>query len=284
MKAAFFVLLLAVPAAAQDVVLLDGKPIISEADLAGWGGAQGCYGEGALTSRRAAFMRLTEAALADAAMRAYGGPDITDGDVAKDAERIDKETQAPDILACIKASLKDDYRRVFVRPSYTESRLRLYLMRDAKVQAGERKKLLEAVEKAKGKGGLEAAAKALGLHYSSSTFSLTPSTSGYRPDLPPTEYQAEFIKKNLEPLKVGAFSPEPIETDYTFQVVRLLKHDEKGWLFETAVARKLGQEEWFKSLPKFKLEIRDADLRDWVKSIKGNPRLSAVEIETGASR
>lgn len=278
MRSAALLLCLALPAAAQDVALLDGKVIVTEADLAGWSAAQGCYGEGALTSRRAAFMRLTEAALADSAMRKFGGPDIADADVAKDAERIDKETQAPDILACIKGALKDDYRRVFVRPSYTESRLRLYLMRDAKVQAGERRKVLDAVSRAGGKEGLEAAAKSLGLHYSSATFSLTPSTSGYRPDLPPAEYQADFIKKNLEPLRVGAFSPEPIETDYTFQAVRLLKHEEKGWLFETAVARKLGQEEWFKSLPKFKLEIRDADLRDWVKSIKGNPRLSAVEV------
>lgn len=283
MRAALF-FLLSVPAAAQDVVLLDGKPIVSEADLADWSGAQGCYGEGALTSRRAAFMRLTEAALAEAAMRAHGGPDITEADVAKDAERIDKETQAPDILACIKAALKDDYRRLFVRPSYAESRLRLYLMRDAKVQEGRKKRVLEAARKAAGRGGLEAAAAELGLHYSSSTFSESPSSGAYRPDLPPAEYQKDFIEKNLKPLKVGAFSPEPIETDYTFQTVRLLRHDEKGWLFETAVARKLGQEEWFKSLKRFTLDIRDADLRGWVLSIKGNPRLSAVDIETGASR
>lgn len=278
MRFAGLALLLAAPTSAQEVVLLDGAPIVSEADLAGWSGAQGCYGEGALTSRRAAFMRLTEAALAEKAMRSSGGPDVTDADVAKDAERIDKETQAPDILACIKSSLGENYRRVFVRPSYTESRLRLYLMRDAKVQAGQRRKVLEAVERAGGKGGLEAAAKELGLHYSSATFSLTPSTTAYRPDLPPAEYQKDFIEKNLKALTPGAFAAEPIETDYTFQVVRLLKQDEKGWLFETAVARKLGQEEWFKALPKFKLEVRDQDLRDWVKGIKGNPRLSAVEV------
>lgn len=271
-------------ATAAEVARIDGEVYLTEADLAGWGGAQGCYGEGALTSRKAAFMRLTEATLAERAMRGNGGPDITDADVAKDAERIDKETQAPDILACIKATLKDDYRRLFVRPAFTESRLRLYLMRDAKVQEGQKKKVLEAVKKAGGKGGLEAAAKELGLHYSSSTFSETPSTAAYRPDLPPAEYQKDFIEKNLKPLKPGAFSPEPIETDYTFQIVRLLKRDEKGWLFETAVARKLGQEEWFKSLKRFKLDIRDADLRSWVLSIKGNPRLSAVDIETGASR
>lgn len=275
MKAALLALLLAAPASSQEVVLLDGKAVVTEADLSGWSAAQGCYGEGALTSRRAAFMRLTEAALADSAMRRYGGPDITDADVANDAERIDKETQAPDILACIKNTLKDDYRRVFVRPSYTESRLRLFLMRDAKVQAGERKKVVDAASR---KGGLEAAAKALGLHYSSATFSEAPSTGVYRPDLPPAEYQKDFIEKNLAVLKPGGSSPEPIETDYTFQTVRLLRHDEKGWLFETAVARKLGQEEWFKALPKFKLEVRDAELREWVKGIKGNPRLSAVEV------
>jgi hypothetical protein len=278
MKAAFLAMLLTLPASAQDVALLDGKVAVTEADLAAWSAAQACYGEGALTSRKAAFMRLTEAALAERAMRESGGPDITDADVAEDAERIDTETQAPDILACIKAALKDDYRRVFVRPSYTESRLRLFLMRDAKVQDGQRRKALEAAKRAGAKGGLEAAAKELGLLYSSATFSEAPSTAAARPDLPPADYQKDFIETNLRPLKPGAFAPEPIETDYTFQAVRLLQRDEQGWRFETAVARKLGQEEWFQTLPKFRLEVRDAELRAWTRAIKGNPRLKAVEL------
>lgn len=273
-------LALAATASASDAVVarLDGTPYVTESDLAAWSAAQGCYGEGALTSRRAAFMRLTEAALAERAMRENGGPDITDGAVAEDAARIDRETQAPDILACIKAALKDDYRRVFVKPSLTEARLRTYLMKDAAVQAGQKAKAEEAVRRGKRRGALEAAAKELGLHYSSATFSEAASTGAYRPDLPPAEFQAEFIKAHLADLEPGRFKDGLVETDYTFQAVRLLEKSEKGWLFETVVARKLGQEEWFAGLSKRRLEILDAELREWVKGIKGNPRLFAVEV------
>lgn len=273
-------LLGALPLSAQDAVVarLDGTSIISEADLSGWSAAQACYGEGALTSRRAAFMRLTEAALADKAMRENGGPVIDDAVVAADAARIDRETQAPDILACIKGALGKDYQRIFVRPSVTEASLRLFLMRDAAVQAPARKKVETAQQRALKGESLEAVSKELGLYYSSATYSLNPATASFRPETAPAEYQKEFIAKHLKGLSVGKFLDEPLESDYTFQAVRLLAQDEKGWFFETAVARKVGQEDWFAGLKKAKLEVLDAELHGWVKGIKGNPRLKAVEV------
>ena len=265
-------------ATAAEVARLDGVSIITEADLSGWSAAQACYGEGALTSRRAAFMRLTEAAIAEKAMRERGGPVIDEKAVSDDAARIDRETQAPDILACIKAALGKDYQRVFVRPSVTEASLRLFLMRDAKVQAPAREKSVTAQERALKGESLEAVSKELGLYYSSATYSLEPSTASYRPELAPAEYQKDFIEKHLSKLAPGKFLADPVESDYSFQAVRLLAHDGKGWLFETAVARKVGQEEWFGGLKKAKLEIFDAELREWVKGIRGNPRIVAVEV------
>jgi hypothetical protein len=47
---------------------LDGRAAVAEHDLSDWQAAQACYGEGALTSRRAALMRLVEAAIAEKAM------------------------------------------------------------------------------------------------------------------------------------------------------------------------------------------------------------------------
>ncbi|MBI5597446.1 MAG: hypothetical protein HY928_15260 [Elusimicrobia bacterium] len=259
---------MALNATAGEVARLDGRTIVTDADIAGWSAAQACYGEGALTSRKAAFMRLTEAAVADKAMRGHGGPVIDDKAVAEDAARIDKETQAPDILACIKAALGADFQRVFVRPSLIESRLRLFLMRDARVQAPARAKAALARRRALEGSGLESAAKELGLHYSSASYSAGP----------------EPIGALLAGTPQGKFLDEPFETDYVFQAVRLLHKDGKGGTFEAATVRKAGQDEWFGSLPKMTLEIYDDGLREWAAGLKGNPRLTAVEIKKGATR
>lgn len=265
------------------VVRLEGRAVITEADLSAWSAAQGCYGEDAITSRNAAFMRLTEAALAESAMAGRGGPTLDEAAVSSEAARIDRETRAPDILACIKRALgTEPYLRVFVRPTLIESRLRLFLMQDKGVQAGPRGRMEEAVRRARKGEALEKAAGALDLTYSSATYSLETDTAaalspGVRM-LPPPDYQKDFIERYLNGLKPGELRGDLIESDYAFQAVRLLKADGPRRLFESAAARKAGQEEWFKSLPKMKLEISDEALRGWAKGLRGNPRLSVVEI------
>lgn len=279
--------LAAVPAAAEPptAARLDGSAYLTEADLSDWSAAQGCYGEDAITSRKAAFMRLTEAALAEAAMKAEGGPVFDAVALSSEAARIDRETRAPDILACIKRALgpgEERYLRVFVRPTLVESRLRTFLMNDAKVQEGPRGRVKEAIARARKGGSMEKAAAELKLQYSSSTYSLEPSTAAqFTPEArmaPPPEFQKDFIERYLAGLKPGETRAEPIESDYSLQAVRLLSVDGPRRRFETAVALKTSQEEWFKSLPKRKLEILDQELHDWAKGLKGNPRLTAVEI------
>lgn len=285
-KTAFLVICMALPAAAAAVPVarLDGREVMSDADLADWSAAQGCYGEDAITSRKAAFMRLAEAAIAEAALAEHGGPVFDSVALSSEAARIDRETRAPDILACIKKVLgpgEERYRRVFVRPTLIESRLRTFLMTDAKVQEGPRGRVKEAIARA-GKGGsLETLAAELNLSYSSATYSLEPSTGALRPEdhfAPPPDFQKDFIERHLAPLKPGELRAEPIETDYSLQAVRLLSSDGPRRRFESVVALKTSQEEWFKSMPKRKLEILDEELRAWVKGLRGNPRMTAVEI------
>ncbi|MDE2293364.1 MAG: hypothetical protein KGL53_14880 [Elusimicrobia bacterium] len=275
----------AAPAAAASaspaVAKLDGRVVVTEADLSDWSAAQACYGPGALTSRKAAFMRLTEAAVAEAAMAAHGGPVIDAAKLDAEVRRIDRETRAPEILACIKRSLGERYARVFVRPELVESSLRLFLMRDPKVQEGPRGKAEEALARARKGGSLEKAATALGLFYSSATYTTAPSTTpaSFRPDMPPPDYQAAFIKGHLAALEPGEAAAAPIESDYAFQDVRLLSHDGPRWTFEAAVARKASQEDWFGSMKKMRLQVLDKALYEWVKGLSGNPRLRAVRLE-----
>jgi hypothetical protein len=112
---------------------LEGRAAVTEPELSDWRAAQSCYGPGAPASREAAFLRLIEAAIAEEAMRRHGAPALSEEDLARDAERIDRETSAPDVLACVKAgfgSRRERYLAVFVRPALVESRLRELIGRE----------------------------------------------------------------------------------------------------------------------------------------------------------
>ncbi|HAH06963.1 MAG TPA: hypothetical protein DCM05_10635 [Elusimicrobia bacterium] len=273
-------LLLCAPvwSAERDAVVakLDGVAVVTEGELADWQAAQACYGEGALTSRNAGLMRLLEAAIAEKALKDTGASKFTQAEVEAEAARIDRETRAPDILACIKNGLKGErYLKAFVKPTLVESKLRSYLMQDVGVQAGSRKKVEDAIRKAR-QGSLQKAAKQYGLVYSSMTYSLEATTGSA---LPWSPYEKEFIEQHLKKLKAGELGKAAIESDYDFRAVRLLKTDGKKWFFESAYALKLDQVEWLKGMPKMKLEILDEGLRGWVKGIKGNPRLVATEVQ-----
>ncbi len=284
-------LLLALPVSAAPapapVALLDGKTVVTEPDLADYQATQACYGEGAQTSRKAALMRLLEAALAADAMREHGGPVAAPADVETEAGRIDRETRAPEILACIKAHFGADrarYLRVFVAPKLAESWLRVFLLRDKGVSAGARAKIAAAAKAARKGTTLEKAAQELGVSYSSATYSLESSTAAAQPAelarfgfLPPPA-QADFIRAHLLALATGQLTAEPIEGDYDIRLVRLVSSDGMRFQFETLSVRKAGQEEWFKTIRKRKLEVRDAELKAWLAGIKGNPRLFAVTL------
>ena len=261
------------------IAVLAGRPAIMEADLVDYQASQACYGEGALTSREAAFMRLLEAALAEPAMTKAGASPIVEADLKKDAERIDKETRAPEILACVKAHFGGDaarYRRVFVRTHLAEARLRDFLIHDAAVQGPVRLKAHKTAAQARTGSTLAAAASAFGLTYTSATYSTEPSINAQAADR--GEFQASFIQDVLTGMATGQLTAEPVEGAYDLKVIRLLSVAGPRWTFESASIRKRSQEEWFASLPKMRLEVRDRAIFSWLSGIRGNPRLAAVDL------
>jgi hypothetical protein len=274
-------------APAEDVAArLDGQAIITRQDISDWQAHQPCYGPESIASRKAAFMRLFEARLAEAAMRSGGGPVITPAALKKEAARIDAETQAPDMLACIKKTLAEGerYTRAFLRPILAESLFRNYLMNDRKVQTGPLLKIKKARELLAAGGSFESAAAKTGLVYSSRTYSVSepPAAGGADPADPAarwTPWEPEFINKYLKGLKPGEIRRETVETDYNLQLVRFIKSGGNKWFFESLLVTKTSQEELFGNMKKGKLEVFDAEIKEWLLSIKGNPRLSAVEIK-----
>lgn len=262
-------------AAAAVVVLLAGAPAITEADLSEYQATQACYGEGPLSGRRAAFMRLLEAAVAEKAMEADGAPAISAADLQREAKRIDEQTRAPEILECVKrvfGGRRERYLRVFVRPRLAETRLRKFLDEADAVQGEPRGRARAAAQEVRGGASLCEAAASAGLAYSSGTISDDALQGG------PGAREPQFMAQQLDGLTTGQAEPALRESPVDVRLTRLVRVEGSSRTFETAWAAKISQKDWFASRPKLEAVVYDAELYSWASSIRGNPRLAAVVL------
>jgi hypothetical protein len=260
------------------VASLDGEAAVTENEVSDWQAAQACYGEGAIVSRKAAFMRLLEAAIAEKALKGAGAIDTGDAGLRAEAARIDRETRAPEILACVKKKLgagSSAYLRVFVRPVLIETGMREFIGHNAAFQDARRKRLEDGIKTVMGGGGMSVVAGDMGLSYSTATYSVHASSG----PLPLSMVDRGFAERYLSGLGVGELRKESIETEAGFVMARLISEKNGERVYEFASLPKLSQKEWLMTLPKMKLKINDEKLRLWTMAINGNPRLVAVHIE-----
>ena len=272
---------------AASAVAVVGGGEVTERDISDWQAAQGCYGGDAITSRKAGFMRMFEAAILEEVLARQGRP-ITDEEYMEEAARIDAETRAPDILACIKKNFGDGtgrYERVFVRPILAQRFIREHVKFGPRVQAkayGLRDGVLNdlAEKKAFNDIGLER-----GIAYSTAAYSVeedTAAPAALEPWRRWSPFEAAFIEEQLKELKPGEINPKPIEDELSVKFVRLLSVTGKKYYFESLTVPKLSTEDYLKNVKKLPCRIYDKELRDWAAPIKGNPILAPVEIEGGS--
>jgi len=209
---------------------------------------------------------------------------ITAEEYKKEVSRIDAETRAPEILACIKKYFGDGtarYERVFIRPILAQRFIRELVKSDPKVQAkayGLRDAALKdlAEKKAFKDIGLER-----GIAYSTSAYSVEEDTSAPA-SLEPwkrwSPFEGAFIEEHLKALKPGEVKFGPIEDELTLRFVRLIDVAGKKYYFESLLLQKLSTEDFLKTVKKVPCKINDGELRAWASSIKGNPLLAPAEI------
>jgi hypothetical protein len=273
------------------VIAAAGSGAVLEQDILDWQAAQGCYGPEAITSRKAGFMRLFEAAILNEVLNLAARP-ITPEEYSKEAARIDAETRAPEILACIKKHFGDDtyrYGRVFVRPILAQRFIREFVKSDPGVQARAyslRGKI--SAEAAKGTRFGDIASSA-GVKYSTAVYSLEADTAAAAAAEPWNRwspFEAAFIEEHLKDLRPGSAKPQPIEDELNIKFVKLIGVTGKKYYFESLTIPKISTEEYLKDIPKILCRIFDKELRDWAAPIKGNPILAPAEIvsETKAGK
>ena len=264
-----------------------GNGVVSKRDIADWRAAQACYGPDAITSRRAGFMRMFETALLEEVLNGPAARPIKREEYAGEVSRIDAETRAPEILACIKKYFGDDtarYERVFVRPLLAQRFIREYVRTSPEVQAGAYA-LRDGISSDVVKGAaFRDIAVARGVKYSTAVYALeapaapVAPAAGLEPWARWSPFQAAFIEEHLQALKPGQ-AKEPIEDEANIRFVRLLSVTGKKYYFESLTVPKLSTEAYLKTSPGIPCRINDRELRAWVLSIKGNPLLAPARIK-----
>lgn len=270
-------------AAAQQVASV-GKGEVSEADVRDWQAAQACYGEDAITSRRAGFMRMFEAAVLDEVLEGQAKRPVTRAEYDAEAARIDRETRAPDILACIKrhfGGATPRYERVFIRPILGQRYIREFVKGSPAVQAsayGLRDAILKDIA---AKKSFKAIGAARGVAWSTWTYSVEEDTAAPQA-LEPwrrwSPFEAAFIEEHLKGLKPGEARAAPIEDEAQLKFVRLTGVEGKKYSFETLVVKKVTTEEYLRGAKKIPVTIYDRELKEWAAPIKGNPLIAPAEI------
>ena len=113
------------------VARIGAKGEITEADLSDYSAAEGCYGPDSANSRKAAFMRMLEAAVTEELLAREAGIVLSAQDYQREMDRIDSGTRAPDVLDCIKRFFLFERGKGFAgdgRRRYERVYLRKYIL------------------------------------------------------------------------------------------------------------------------------------------------------------
>jgi hypothetical protein len=280
---------LALPASGGEGAVLPpasvGGGVVSETDITDWQAAQGCYGEDAITSRKAGFMRMYEAAILEEVLNGQAKSPVKTEEYDAEVARIDRETRAPDILACIKKYFGGDgprYRRVFIRPILVQRDLRAFVKSSPEVQAkayGLRDGILKDIGQKK---AFKDIGSARGVTFSTFTYAVEEDTSvpvAQEPWKRWSPFEAAFINEHLKDLKPGEVKAKPIEDDANIKFVRLISVAGKKYYFETLSLPKITTEDYLRLIPKLPARINDREMHDWVAPIKGNPLLAPADLD-----
>lgn len=289
---------------------IGGNGFITERDLADFTASESCYGPDALNSRKAGFIRMLEAGIWEEILRGEAKNAISPADYAAEIERIDRETQAPEILMCVKkhfgfdqgtgkfgdAEGGDGYKRVFIRKYIAQKRGFNFIHYDAKVQK-EAYRLRDLVIREAGAAPsagapaedlFPALAGKYGLVYSTHVYALegkddaaaligAGTAASPPPVIPWSPFEKRFIEEHLAALKPGEMKKEPVESAYDIQFVRLLGAAAGKYYFQSLRIKK--KDDYFPTSPKLRCGIKDGDLKKWILGISGNPMFGILKFE-----
>ena len=200
-------------------------------------------------------------ALEKATLQKFYGIAPPESVLKQKAKRIDRDTKAPEMLACIKSiygSDKDAYLRNVVEPILVNNKLHSLFAIDSLVHARERD-----------------SAAAIMKNVKSHKIPLS-SVAGYdtfrTPKIPQNERINQYIQtdlknplveKVLKNLGEGEIYSDIVEDDLSYKIIRLIGESDSDYVWDGIVISKNPFDEWFKDyvLNNISIEIYDTSLK-----------------------
>jgi hypothetical protein len=224
--------------------------------------------------RYVALSQLLRGYLSVEVLKSLGHP-VDDAILQGEAQRIDQETQAPELLKKIKGIYQGDrklYLQSFVRGVYAERFLyhEVFLPSREIHQASRQKAedLLKAALRSPSsfsRIAREKGTEAVTLRISA-TKGISPSGREMRSKESPSEAhleQAQPLIGYLSKLQPGQLHPEVLEWPEGYQVLRLLRQEGRDWMVQSASIPKRDYEEWFwEQAGKIPVRISDPALKE----------------------
>ncbi len=219
-----------------------------------------CY-SGRKSDRVTALVEVSTQALERAVLEMAFGLEPPRDAVEEQARQVDANTRAPAILECVKGAYgadRDAYLEWYIAPTLINPKLHEAFSTSAEINA-EEKAAIERAWKNINEGGQALEAQQ---GYGVADY------PKFSPDLPAelqgvATQQDPFVTQILDKLQPGQLWPNIIETDASYQIVRLISTNSTHYRYGAVTIGKKSFGPWYDSYIKrnIRLQIADAGLR-----------------------
>jgi len=180
---------------------------------------------------------------------------ISDKELEKKAEWVDKNTKAPEILECVKKVFGEDrkkYLDFYIKPTLVNPRLHLEFSLSPRIHQREIEEI-KAIKK-----DLDTGKK------------LEDFSNYQKWEIPKdTDFPTDpLVDKVIKNLKLGQVWLNIIKDDFSYKIVRLLEEDKEKYYLDGVIVQKMAFDPWFQDYVKrnIKIEILDQELLTGIKT------------------
>lgn len=256
--------------AAKSVAIV-GKTAITEKEIFYKVQIEKAYGNEGVTAAAALISLINDALEHEVA--GIHDVSISRGEIESFKKYVDESTKAPEILQEVKSIFADDlasYEQIYLSPKIMNRKLRSFYSTNRVIH----KKEIGLIEKAYGLvisgKGFQDAAEQCGLK--SIVFDISEKEEDMQAE------SVKFLPHNsihgkdpllpiLETLNTGEVYKNIIEDDFAYRIIRLITRRDKNFSVEAITVNKRPFDEWIREESAgIKIEIRDSDLKDKIKS------------------
>lgn len=236
----------------DNLVAQIGKEKISEKDTQYQIEIERCYSEQEIT-KEIALIQLKNKFLEKEVLRMAFGVEVPEEVLKEKAKWVDENTKAPEILECVKNIFMNDrknYMRLYIQPTLVNPKLHSLFSQSQEIHKNEIKRIEQIYEEIENGEDLNNFSEYMRFNISKQIkLSEIFEENG-------AEFQENpLVEEVIKNLKLGEIWHDIIEDDYSYQIIRFLKEEEKKYCCDGIIVEKRLFGEWFDDFVSENIEV-----------------------------